>query len=457
MQRTSLRFLFLLLLLLQLWGAADCWTKVKDPYKVLGVTNKVTDSELKKAYRKLALQFHPDKNPEGQDEFMQIQRAYATLSDEKLRRQYDNGGAWDGDDAENAGQHQEQHYRMLGSSRQQQQPYVGVICSLMWVPYAAAGSSSLMSVSNSSYHDCYQSHYQPPFEEESSYHDYYQSHYQPPFEEEVHVSTHNIVWDTAIILTLGALAYLAWTIMYKPERIDRWCELVLTKTPSKAALLAEQRALELREKEEAMRRARKQAEKRKAAEQAGEEAAQKKVAEKARKKAEEAKAERDAQRKRLKAERQRLRSMCEAGGKGGDGALLQQALLDPSQLDRLCISLDADALSSLKGGDGALLQQALSNPSQLDRLCNSLDADALSSLCQAMESCLANGRRKELAFAKLDELDMQDAMGGRQKAAEKRKMEEALGGLKGHKASKALATKWSEEELQKLTKPWHVN
>ena len=65
-----------------------------DYYKILGVGKKASASEIKKAYRKLSLKYHPDKNPadDAAEKFAQISNAYATLSDEDKRKIYDRGG-----------------------------------------------------------------------------------------------------------------------------------------------------------------------------------------------------------------------------------------------------------------------------------------------------------------------------------------------------------------------------
>ena len=66
----------------------------KDYYDVLGVQRGATKEQIKDAYRKLALQFHPDRNkaPEAEARFKEISEAYAVLSDDEKRGQYDNFG-----------------------------------------------------------------------------------------------------------------------------------------------------------------------------------------------------------------------------------------------------------------------------------------------------------------------------------------------------------------------------
>jgi DnaJ-class molecular chaperone len=71
----------------------------KDYYKILGVSEASSDEDIKKSYRKLAMQYHPDKNPgnvEAEQKFKEIAEAYEHLSDPKKKRAYDNGKKFGG-------------------------------------------------------------------------------------------------------------------------------------------------------------------------------------------------------------------------------------------------------------------------------------------------------------------------------------------------------------------------
>jgi molecular chaperone DnaJ len=67
----------------------------RDYYEILGVTQTATDQEIKSAYRRLAVRYHPDKNPgdqEAEDKFKEAAEAYSVLSDTDQRRRYDRFG-----------------------------------------------------------------------------------------------------------------------------------------------------------------------------------------------------------------------------------------------------------------------------------------------------------------------------------------------------------------------------
>ena len=85
-----------------------------DPYQVLGISKDATESEIKKAYRKLALKHHPDKQTteerrkQASEVFAKISNAYEILSDPQKRREYDNRG---------------RHQKNRSSSRQHSSPH----------------------------------------------------------------------------------------------------------------------------------------------------------------------------------------------------------------------------------------------------------------------------------------------------------------------------------------------
>lgn len=87
---------------------------MKDYYQILGVSRDSSKDEIKKAYRKLSKQYHPDVNPDGADKFKEIAEAYDTLSDDNKRQQYDNPNPFAG-----GGGSMEDFFNMFNQQAQQ--------------------------------------------------------------------------------------------------------------------------------------------------------------------------------------------------------------------------------------------------------------------------------------------------------------------------------------------------
>ena len=99
----------LLAICLILISTVECGGRVDNEglYKILGISNKATTKEIRMAFKKIALIKHPDKNPDdpnANEEFIKINRAYEILKDEELRKKYDNYGEDGLKDNHNAGQ-----------------------------------------------------------------------------------------------------------------------------------------------------------------------------------------------------------------------------------------------------------------------------------------------------------------------------------------------------------------
>lgn len=63
---------------------------MKDYYQILGISRSASETEIKSAYKKLAVKYHPDKNPDSEAQFKDVNEAYSTLNNESKKKVYDN-------------------------------------------------------------------------------------------------------------------------------------------------------------------------------------------------------------------------------------------------------------------------------------------------------------------------------------------------------------------------------
>jgi molecular chaperone DnaJ len=112
----------------------------RDCYEVLGVSKSASDKEIKKAYKKLAMKYHPDRNPDNpvaENNFREVKSAYEILGDEEKRQQYDDfghsafdengqgrhGGFGHGGFGQQGGGFEDMFGGMFGQRQRQQQQY----------------------------------------------------------------------------------------------------------------------------------------------------------------------------------------------------------------------------------------------------------------------------------------------------------------------------------------------
>jgi len=112
---------------------------MEDLYQVLGVNKTATAEEIKKAYRSLALKYHPDRNPgnaEAEEQFKRISAAYEVLGNETKRMQYDRNGFGQPEYQYAGSQSAYGGYSGYGSYESQEDPY------WQWFQSMNSGSNS---------------------------------------------------------------------------------------------------------------------------------------------------------------------------------------------------------------------------------------------------------------------------------------------------------------------------
>ena len=110
-----MKLTLILAILASIWVLSECKL---EPYKVLGVARSASTQDIRRAYKNLAKEWHPDKNdsPGAQEKFVQINAAYELLSDPERRRKYDQHGITDEPGAERGGGgHGGPHFRRFHS------------------------------------------------------------------------------------------------------------------------------------------------------------------------------------------------------------------------------------------------------------------------------------------------------------------------------------------------------